>query len=401
VCLQLGLLLVGAAACGRGELDNSPGGEGGSSEPMDGSAPEGSVLEGSAPEASVPEGSAPCSERTCPTGCCDATGQCQPGDTITQCGNGGEACQSCPVLGFATCDATRHACSNEVPQCDAETCPGCCVGTSCFAGTDPDVCGVGGAACQSCPSGGCNAGHCSACGPANCAGCCDANGTCDPGFLDTQCGGAGSVCVDCTKTSPPLVCDGALAKPICTNATCPAPYAGCAASLTIAPLATQDVCPAQDLANAAEACAGGLDSKACTSFFTVEAGQNSACASCLRALVLPPSGSLDSCLAPYVSPTCNHEMACENDCVQQTCGSCPDTQSYFGCTALVLGGPDPAGACFAYGMAPGDCVGAALANGSPGSFCSLGNYTSVGTWLQGEAEHYCGASASDAGAGTD
>jgi hypothetical protein len=36
-----------------------------------------------------------CGPKTCPTGCCDATGKCVAGRALSRCGNGGAACSTC------------------------------------------------------------------------------------------------------------------------------------------------------------------------------------------------------------------------------------------------------------------------------------------------------------------
>ena len=45
-----------------------------------------------------------CDSTSCATGCCDVSGQCQPGDTAASCGTGGQQCASC--LG-GTCSALK------------------------------------------------------------------------------------------------------------------------------------------------------------------------------------------------------------------------------------------------------------------------------------------------------
>ncbi len=124
-------------------------------------------------------------------GCCDAVRGCVTGADATACGAGGEACSAC--VGNETCDGT--AC---IAPC-SETCPGCCDGETCHAGTGDTACGTGGASCEACG----DAASCSAqsvCVPdacaTTCAGCCDGN-TCLTGNGVGACGNTGDACVAC------------------------------------------------------------------------------------------------------------------------------------------------------------------------------------------------------------
>jgi hypothetical protein len=333
-------------------------------------------------DGSVP---APCNSATCPAGCCDPVAGCEPGTDANQCGNGGEWCVSCTVLGFQSCDPTQHACASVLTTCSAAACPGCCIGTSCFEGSDPNQCGAGGSACQACASEGqvCTKGACvapPACNPSTCSGCCDANGDCQPGntddvcgagaiacescsavggtcqdqrcpcnagncegccdatgvcrdgFLDTQCGGGGAACADCTTLDPAQTCNDALDEPVCVSSpstlACVVAYAGCPAGTTTpVPSFAQDVCSSDELANAAEACELGPSTIACDNFFAYEHTQSPACAACLQPFdgdpSDPSSGAMAACTAPFMSAMCNEATACSVDCIQQSCASCP------------------------------------------------------------------------------
>ena len=59
-----------------------------------------------------------CCPETC-DGCVDNNGHCQPGTTTTQCGDGGQACQSC---GGLTCENGACASSARGDQDDAAYC---------------------------------------------------------------------------------------------------------------------------------------------------------------------------------------------------------------------------------------------------------------------------------------
>src|SRR6202142_3689622 len=126
-------------------------------------------------------GQAPCSHTTCPTGCCDSDGICQPGTAESQCGAGGTTCETClPERGMPGGFSPAPTCTNQ--QC-----------------VNPTPC--------QCTS-----------------GCCDGNGACQPGTSDTQCGQQ-TTCADCTASG--LQClDQACLTPYdgggaCTARTCP------------------------------------------------------------------------------------------------------------------------------------------------------------------------------------
>jgi hypothetical protein len=184
---------VGGTGCGRSGLD-------------DYFNPEGGVIEGG-PEAGPDTGPdvTACNPNTCPQGCCDGAGHCQPGTDVTSCGALGAACQDCEAKGFSLCEATHHSCGNPVVNCGPGDCAtGCCEGTSqgpvCFAGTDPNACGTGGQGCQQCAVAGlvCDGQQCTkpTCGPGNCAGCCFGD-QCVGGINSTACGQQGQQCINC------------------------------------------------------------------------------------------------------------------------------------------------------------------------------------------------------------
>jgi hypothetical protein len=209
VSLVLGLTLValvGLPACGRSNLDDYLfTGDGG---PHDGSS---DVLHDSPSDVLGPDNAA-CNATTCPTGCCDATGVCRAGATITQCGSLGETCQNCATEGFQLCDPTRHACGNTVAVCDPGTCSGCCEGNECFSGSDPNECGLNGQACQHCAS---SSLACSPqqtcvqppCGPSTCSGCCFGD-QCLSGTDPAACGIKGAVCGNCLASGGKCVSEG-------------------------------------------------------------------------------------------------------------------------------------------------------------------------------------------------
>jgi hypothetical protein len=172
---------------------------------------------------------AACSPASCPNGCCDEDGDCQPGDSRQACGDGGVSCTQCGPNQF--CSTETGTCRDN-PPCSPETCPnGCCDlqnGThvcrtdrrgcgpggpccngccdndqACLPGDDAGACGAGGSRCVACdPLGGqCDQGRCQ-CDANNCPhGCCD-DGPGNPGlcFVDDPrfCASTGgSLCVAC------------------------------------------------------------------------------------------------------------------------------------------------------------------------------------------------------------
>lgn len=242
------------------------------------------VLEGGGGDGDAvgPDGGPVCNPATCPTGCCDASGQCRAGTDIAACGGGGLACEDCVKDGFDSCDSTLHTCKKVVPQCDgitcsngccttfggqnvclsglsslacgaggqqckdctaagqvcdqtmrqcaaqpcnSTTCAGCCNGQTCQSGVQDGTCGKGGVTCTDCKALGeyCNGGTCSmvppTCGPSNCPnGCCNGN-TCVTGTADKQCGKGGAGCTDCT-TNNQICTAQACAPPPCNANNC-------------------------------------------------------------------------------------------------------------------------------------------------------------------------------------
>lgn len=88
--------------------------------------------------------------------------------------------------------------------CELGTCEGCCDADGvCQLGLADDQCGRLSAECADCAalSGTCVGGQCQGtqpCGPSNCPdGCCTATGDCVSGALEQACGTGGGLCVDC------------------------------------------------------------------------------------------------------------------------------------------------------------------------------------------------------------
>lgn len=159
-----------------------------------------------------------CGPTTCPDGCCDANGLCQSsGDNA--CGIGGVACANCGARG-EVCIAGGTCCNPGTDPrcrraCDATTCPnGCCDTNGQCQPSGNSSCGIGGAACADCGARGeiCIAeGTCCnpesdprcrpACNAATCPnGCCDDTGTCQKGRDAAACGNGGAACRRCANT---------------------------------------------------------------------------------------------------------------------------------------------------------------------------------------------------------
>jgi len=359
-----------------------------------------------------------CNAQTCPFGCCDANGLCQPGFAGEQCGNFGNFCQNCLQFG-EVCSVQQ--CVFGGPDgggCNAQTCPfGCCdFGGNCQPGFLDFQCGDFGNFCQNCQAFGdvCSSQQCepadagppdvgppdvgppdvgppdvSLC-PETCSGCCDHTGQCQAGFLDTQCGQFGVSCEDCTALAPASTCDVSVTPRSCASQQmfCPSPYGGCDPLLQESvPVKEPSACSSTDLQNAAAACAAGAHSAGCNSFFQYEFMANPTCATCLQPFdfdFAEGSGVVE-CAAPYVDSTCNHNSACLIECAGQSCNSCPDPNSTAQCRSQVTTG---SGQCstFYQGLS---CVTQAL--GGSASFCSPSTYQgNFGPWLQGVGAQYCG-----------
>ncbi len=104
-----------------------------------------------------------CDAQSCPHGCCDSRGICQPGNTADACGTGGAPCS---------------ACANPNPVCANGAC------TACNSGAAPP---------RPCP-----------------VGCCDAAGRCQPGTANEACGTSGT-CTTCSAPNP--TCSGGTCRP--------------------------------------------------------------------------------------------------------------------------------------------------------------------------------------------
>ncbi len=344
-----------------------------------------------------PLDAAVCNEQTCPTGCCDGYGLCQQGITNTTCGNFGTACQDCFSYGFL-CSNQQCATPDGGRACGEYSCMmGCCDALgNCQPGNTTQACGNVGEACVDCATAGdvCTGGECVSpdggvlCSQ-SCSGCCDDHGECHPGFTDTQCGGSGGACQDCTALSPPSTCDLNVNVVACANqqSQCPGPYSTCPVALTqIAPVRHPGACSTDDLVSAGAACSGGAHTSACIDFFTVEYnGQNPDCYFCLGPFEydFAEQAGIHLCAQPYVDQACNHNGACLADCIAQSCSACADWPSTEECDAQAQ-----SGSCATYTTAD-QCAADALAG--PAAVCNPATYQNdFGAWLQAVGAKYCG-----------
>jgi hypothetical protein len=150
-----------------------------------------------------------------------------------------------------------------------------------------------------------------------------------------------------------------------------------------APPTTAAVCPAADLATAASACQFGANTAGCQGFFQFEQQQRPQCASCLAPFDFDFSAEVGivNCTLPFLSPGCNHSVACLENCVTTTCSQCPNQGAISQCQDT---GPTVQCSSFGGGVM---CVQAAI--GGMASFCAEPPTANFGTWLQTVGTHYC------------
>ena len=323
-----------------------------------------------------------CNPATC-AGCCVGD-ICAVGTQQNACGSGGALCQNCGsqqpprVCQSGTC---------QLPACGPATCPnGCCSGNTCVVGTQDNACGpTGGGACADCSASNqvCQGRQCvTRCGPANCAGCCRSNNTCDPlGLNNNSCGQGGTACSNCNATGS--FCNGLVVPRRCSDQqnTCPAAYGSCpqGVSTPVTP-PTQDLCTDAALDTLATACAGGADTAACQ---VAVAALPGACQTCIGRFNhrFERKTGLYACAASLVNAPCRRAMGCAVDCGETSCEQCMAT-SENQCYALVNSNGNQ---CSPYSFAA-NCANDALDSG----FCSQFSYANYGAWLRGVGDHFCG-----------
>ncbi len=328
-----------------------------------------------------------CDSLTCPNGCCDVNGFCEPGQSQSSCGDFGNACQNCDLLGNM-CFGQRCA-----SACSSQTCPdGCCDQFDvCQSGTTNGACGFGGNLCESCSQFGDVCGpsqECQVpppqCTPTSCPnGCCDANGICEAGFIDTACGQAGAQCADCAASGSS--CDTAVSPRVCNSAqmTCPTSFTSCPSSLTPTPTISTTACSDNDLQNGAVACAGGAHTALCQQFMQFEQMNNASCGACLRQFdfdLTEVQGVL-ACIEPFVAdPSCLNTIACLDQCENVSCAMCPSGGTE-GCESSV-----EQGQCSTW-TTQIQCTFPEFQGA--GSFCDPNNTGNFGSWLETVGQTFC------------
>ncbi|HEY6460160.1 MAG TPA: hypothetical protein VIY73_08410 [Polyangiaceae bacterium] len=147
------------------------------------------------------------------------------------------------------------------PACGPATCAGCCMADgSCLLGWSDQACGLGGAECAACAPDWFCKGTCTQyqelCGPSNCAGCCQNASICSQGIDGNACGHGGEQCQTCraggANTCEPVAGGGGS----CDFAGCdPSNCDGCCSGDVCLVGATDEACGAGGVACAA--CNGG------------------------------------------------------------------------------------------------------------------------------------------------
>lgn len=213
------------------------------------------------------------------------------------------------------------------------------------------------------------------CGPWNCQGCCTANGTCVPGQSNLRCGVGGQQCTNCTTNNG--TCDAG--QCVYPN-SCPAAYGGCPSyeSVTV-PYTKPSACSQAVLDKAVAVCAGTPTPPACGQYLLDLQQTDPACGQCIWQFTGPNAAA--TCVAPYLTDTCNHAVACTFDCLDVACSQCAIDQTQQ-CRDSALWN---SGTCSGYTQGA-FCYQSALQGA--GSFCAWnGDY---GKWLYVVGNHYCG-----------
>ena len=126
-------------------------------------------------------------------------------------------------------------------------------------------------------------------------------------------------------------------------------------------------------------CKGSGGSTACSDAFQKLLGSDPACYDCL--VQFATDLAYARCLAPFLSPTCNHELTCALDCSNTSCDQCPPNQQDT-CQQKMF---SPGGACRGH-ISGYYCAQAALSG--PAAFCDFQG--DVGAWIQSVGSYYCG-----------
>ncbi|MBX3189734.1 MAG: hypothetical protein KF819_22100 [Labilithrix sp.] len=331
-----------------------------------------------------------CGPANC-AGCCIGNDICAVGNQNTACGAAGVQCLNCAGQG-RVCQG--GAC--QVPACGPANCAGCCQGNTCVIGVQDNACGGGGQQCNDCTQGAqvCTAGQCrDRCGPANCAGCCTTSNACALGFANGACGSGGAACVNCTGAGS--TCNGLVNPRVCNNQqnTCPAPYGACPDGVTtpITP-SLQNHCDDLDLDGLQGACAGGQETGTCAAAFALLAAVKAPCAACLAPFNVPLGqlSGIYACVAPFVDVDCNRSTGCAMHCQTTSCSQCPPASTEQCRSQVGANG----GQCFGL-IAQTSCIQTQGAV-DPGDLCSPLTYPPIADtalfsrWFRAVGDHFCG-----------
>ena len=309
----------------------------------------------------------------CPTGCCESEGgsnKCLAGVDPSACGGFGATCTDCSAQG-RDCDPTTRACSTG--KCDATNCDGCCVGDKCLPGIDNQSCGQKGQQCQSCqimgqtcgpsPNGGGTCQGVAKCGPANCGGCCNGT-TCVAGSDSVACGKQGDACANCTAGGKVCVPQGqpnerTCQTPVtCNAANCP----GCCVGNSCVVATTPAACGR-----------GGEVCKGC--------GMNEACTNgiCVPAPNCGPANCPGCCIGADVCAVGNQNTACGLAGIQ--CNNCAGLGRVCqggSCQVAACGPGNCAGCCSGNTCVLGTQDNACGGNGAACNDCTPGNQVCQG-----------------------
>ena len=225
------------------------------------------------------------------------------------------------------------------------TCNGCCLGTTCVAGTDVTGCGTGSKDCSVCTAGQtCSAGLCAAgnAGPAvgdKCTSAADCSYT--AGTCAADVAGGGYCTANCTTTG---ACPGGAtcvsvsggakvcAKSCTVDANCRAEHL-CMVSAgvsTCQPKCTADAdCDSNNCDTGTGRCGASRIGSACTG--DANCGQGGACD------LTDPSGYCTSTCGGQKNLTCPAGAHCTGSVCLLTCGSPADCRAGFACTADASG----------------------------------------------------------------
>ena len=147
------------------------------------------------------------------------------------------------------------------------------------------------------------------CGPDNCAGCCTATGVCRPGNSVARAAANSERYATTARRNrrPVKTMFAAAVRPV------PRPMPGCNPSSVTTPPFSSSSCAGAELQAVAMACAGSDPRRGLQrSIFQRLLQANPACYDCL--LQFTGEDALVRCVAPYLTPHCNHDLTCAVDC---------------------------------------------------------------------------------------